>query len=57
MNHTNSKPIIRHCKNCKYRDPYKYAYCTVRYRGIGYPRLRALFCRFFKKEEEEPSNE
>lgn len=57
MNHENSKPIIRHCKNCKYRDPYKYAYCTVRYRGVGYPRLRALLCRFFKKDEEEPSND
>jgi hypothetical protein len=47
------KPMIRHCVNCKYYSPlyringYE---CSVKYQYVYHFRLKALFCRFFKKE-------
>ena len=47
-----SKPIIRHCENCEYGD-HKGAlidpYCSVRYKYVFFPRIKAWFCRFYKK--------
>lgn len=49
---TNRKPIIRHCKNCKYcGERFAYEYCTVKYQTIDFGRPKALFCRFYKKKE------
>lgn len=52
-----NKPIIRHCKNCKWHDKTwlggECAYCTVKYTLILCPRLVALLCRFYRKEEAE----
>lgn len=47
------KPIIRHCKNCKYgTENYRCdVYCHVKYKTIENERIAALFCRHFKKEE------
>ena len=46
-----SKPIIRHCQNCKYGDSFKRGsvFCDVKYRGVVLERqrIKALFCRFF----------
>ena len=48
------KPMIRHCANCEYgkirflRD----VDCLVRYEIILSPRLRALFCRFYREKVE-----
>lgn len=46
-----SKPIIRHCQNCKYADSlskYSKVYCDVKYEEIlRHQRRKALFCRFF----------
>ena len=46
-----SKPIIRHCKNCKWYECTLVYDCSVRYTNILYKRLRALFCRFYEKKE------
>ena len=53
-----SKPMIRHCYNCKY---YKttiskgfgvFRQCDVKYTPIGkFPKLRALTCRFYEQKE------
>lgn len=49
------KPIIRHCKNCKWHiqfagcDPE----CTVKYQWCRNPRLKALFCRYYKQKGSE----
>ena len=48
------KPIIRHCKNCRWGETcYGYIDCTVKYKTINNSkqRIRALFCRFYKKKE------
>ena len=48
------KPIIRHCKNCQWHKPsWMLIDCTVKYNKISFPRLRALFCRYFTKKESE----
>ena len=43
------KPLIRHCRNCKWCDDYwgNINKCWVRYTNIIYPRLRAIFCMYF----------
>ena len=47
------KPIIRHCRNCKYqRESLCDGYCEVKYRFIEYGRSKALFCRFYKEKEK-----
>lgn len=52
-----SKPIIRHCQNCKYADSlnkYSKVYCDVKYKEIwGHQRRAALFCRFFTPKTGE----
>lgn len=47
------KPIIRHCRNCKYYNhaPFQFD-CSVRYEDVFCERIRALFCRYYKKKEE-----
>lgn len=49
----NDKPIIRHCKNCKYCGPASFhdGYCTVKYKWIGNGRAKARFCKYYKAEE------
>ena len=49
------KPIIRHCRNCKYSKERVFGdiVCTVRYTNIYEERLCALFCRHYKKKESE----
>ena len=50
------KPIIRHCRNCKY-SKYDYTndatYCDVKYKGVVFSRLSALLCRFYKTKGGE----
>ena len=55
------KPIIKHCANCKYskysvkKDYWgseAYYYCDVRYKNISFPRIKALFCKYYKEYEE-----
>lgn len=46
-----NKPLIRHCWNCEWGKQCcvdGLAYCNVRYKYIGAPRLMTWFCRFFK---------
>lgn len=50
-----SKPIIRHCRNCEYKDSYfRYGqiFCTVKYKRIpsGMLRLKALLCKHYKQK-------
>lgn len=52
------KPIIRHCKNCRYscenEDQREYGdmpYCNVRYDYIMNARFKALLCRFYQQKE------
>ena len=51
----NDKPIIRHCVNCKYGKPLVNEFgtmeCYVRYKFTFFPRLKALFCRYYKAKE------
>lgn len=48
-----SKPIIRHCYNCKYYRSVFPAYdCNVKYIDILLPRMRALMCRYYKANKE-----
>lgn len=49
------KPIIRHCRNCKYYcdRAFKLYDCDVKYVDVLLPRLTALFCRFYKKKEND----
>ena len=46
----NDKPIIRHCRNCKYSYMKfgGYCGCEVRYKNIDCQRIRAWFCRYYK---------
>lgn len=52
-------PIIRHCRNCKYSGSYFRAYddyCKVKHKRIDRGmnlRLRALFCRYYKRKGGE----
>lgn len=47
------KPIIRHCRNCKWSIKYACCSpeCTVKYEFCFNPRLKALFCRYYKQKE------
>lgn len=46
------KPIIRHCKNCKYYQDDIHNYeCTIRYVFIYNYKLRALFCKYYKEKK------
>lgn len=55
------KPIIRHCRNCKYcedryrhaLDRYSYIYCQVKYKNIEFERLSALTCIHYKAKKRE----
>ena len=54
-----NKPIIRHCKNCKWRDKATLydGYCTVKYKYIDDGRTKALFCKYYKaKDKNNGSN-
>ncbi len=48
-----SKPIIRHCQNCKYGEglnKYSTVFCNIKYEyrpDSTKQRRKALFCRFF----------
>lgn len=48
------KPIIKHCYNCKYCIATREygLYCSVKFKSITFKRarIRALFCRFFRKK-------
>lgn len=53
------KPIIRHCRNCKYAELYKISgaiVCDVKYKyySKNSQRMRAIFCRHYKQKEAEP---
>lgn len=50
-----SKPIIRHCRNCKYSVHHAITdnvYCDVRYKLFfkSVQRIKAIFCRFYKEK-------
>ena len=55
------KPIIRHCKNCKYSTGYYHVtdilYCSVKYdmKLNGEQRICALLCKYYKQKEGVPS--
>ncbi len=54
------KPIIRHCRNCKWCKEYLLCdsiNCTVTYKTIWHQRIKALFCRFYKVKENEHDGE
>ena len=46
----NDKPIIRHCKNCKYSESATLfdAYCNVKYDYVDNGRIGAIFCPYYK---------
>lgn len=48
------KPKYRHCNNCEYHEQIGSKYsgggCLVKYKYIFYPRLKALFCRYYKEK-------
>ena len=44
----NGKPLIRHCKNCKWYNRGCVTKCDVRYTDIDFPRLKAKFCKFYE---------
>ena len=54
------KPIIRHCKNCKYYKP-RYGFftgagdCDVKYDYLpeSSQRITAIFCKYYKQKESE----
>lgn len=58
-----NKPMIRHCKNCKYaKDKIihhildvdeHYLECQVLYKHISCPRLKALCCKYYAQKEDE----
>lgn len=50
-----SKPMIRHCKNCRWHKKYVIGdgECTVKYITASNPRRRALLCRFYEEKEGE----
>lgn len=48
------KPIIKHCRNCKYSKPcfeVDAIRCDIKYKSIfdDSGRLTAIFCRYFKR--------
>ena len=51
-----SKPIIRHCRNCEYRESYFRwfnDYCNVKHKRIDKGislRMRALLCPYYKQK-------
>ena len=53
-----SKPIIRHCRNCKYCEEKRkhfdvtLAYCTVKYKTVEFERLAALTCKHYEVKKE-----
>ena len=48
----NDKPIIRHCRNCKwYRGRLGIEECEVKYQYILDGRKKALFCRYYKQKD------
>lgn len=54
------KPLIRHCKNCQWVGGWfggvsEDIICKVKYKRInnGQQRYKALFCRYYKKKEQE----
>lgn len=53
----NDKPIIRHCRNCKYATlkPPHAIYCCVRYEYYEREEQRktAIFCRHYKRMPPE----
>lgn len=50
----NDKPIIRHCRNCKWSKVRSInSYCTVKYDVIILERIKALFCRYYKQKEHQ----
>lgn len=58
----NDKPIIRHCRNCKYATlkqhqlRYDTIYCGVRYEFYAREEQRkaAIFCRHYKRMQPTP---
>lgn len=58
----NDKPIIRHCRNCKYASlnphqlQYDAIYCGVRYEYYEREEQRktAIFCRHYKRMSPAP---
>ena len=45
------KPIIRHCKNCRWCRVALYdGHCEVKYKYIDNGRIKALFCKYYKKK-------
>ena len=48
------KPIIRHCKNCKYHTPASLfdAWCNVKYKWRSNGRISALFCKYYKESNK-----
>lgn len=50
-----NKPIIRHCRNCKWCQKYPLCdsiECNVTYKRIWYQRITAIFCKYYKKKED-----
>ena len=46
------KPLIRHCKNCKWcEECWSNIKCHVRYKNIDFPRLKAIFCMYYELED------
>lgn len=52
-----SKPIIRHCFNCKYCNVYneqRSGFCNVKYIGIdvgySFPSLKAKLCKYYMQK-------
>lgn len=51
-----SKPMIRHCRNCKWGECKQYdtgVYCMVKYKRIAEcnQRIEAMMCWHYKKNE------
>ena len=44
----NGKPLIRHCRNCKWYNRSCTIDCDVLYKDISFERLRAMFCKFYE---------
>lgn len=52
------KPMIRHCKNCKWNQvlfgkTISLCYCKVKFRNVNRPRIMALICSYFSMKERE----
>lgn len=54
----NDKPIIRHCRNCKYAELHTTGevFCDVKYNLHleGFQRADAIFCKYYKQKEQTP---